>query len=114
MSPLRPVTSRTQSSTCGLSVVNVAISVPSPVIPKARRPGTAEAAEPEPGAPTMSAVAAEIMATVAANLFLVPVFTVVFLPFERTSFPRTAPQWNGSERAALQASWTSLNSEGMR
>ncbi|MFF3201921.1 hypothetical protein [Streptomyces sp. NPDC002962] len=65
----------------------------------------------------MSAVAAEIMATVAANLFLVPVFTVVSSRSkERHLLARTAPHRRGygSGMAVLQASWTSLNSEGMR
>jgi hypothetical protein len=55
--------------------VNVAIWVPSPVIPNARRLGVAAgAAEPLPGALSMSAVDVAMTAAAAAILFLVPAF----------------------------------------
>lgn len=77
-SPLRPVTTLTQSSTWGRSVVNVAIRVPSAVIPKARRP--AGCAELLPAEPTTATAAAHRIAAAAAIPFLIP--DLICFPFE--------------------------------
>ncbi|MEU1193834.1 hypothetical protein [Streptomyces sp. NPDC005859] len=61
----------------------MAINVPSPVIPNARKLGVAAAAEPLLGTPSISAVLVTRAAPAAAILFPVEDFIGFSLPFER-------------------------------
>lgn len=93
VSPLSPLMTRTQSSTSGLSVVNMAIRLPSLVIANACRPAAWLLAVLLLGAATVRATAVDATATVAASFFLIP--AVIVLP----------PGGRGVARVAHDSAW---------